>query len=164
MPSAQVTAVDRLADFKSALQTFADRGKDAMSSNTMEIRRAQDWLTAQLESWKAEIRQAEQAVVAAKNELARKKMMRISDRPPDTTDQEKALRKAQARLAYAEEKRDNTRKWLRQLPDAVEEYDGVARPFQDMLEYELTRMIALIAAKINALEDYQRIQGAGETP
>ena len=47
MPSAQVTAVDRLAEFKAALQTFADRGKDAMSSNGMEIRRAHDWLEAQ---------------------------------------------------------------------------------------------------------------------
>jgi len=163
MPSAQVTAVARLADFKAALQTFADRGKDAMSSNGMEIRRSQDWLESQLALWKAEIRRAEEAVVAAKNELARKKMMRISDRPPDTTDQEKALRKAQARLAYAEEKRDNAKKWLRQLPDAVEEYDGQARPFQDVLDHDLAKMIAFIEAKIAALEEYQRVHSTGET-
>src|SRR2546430_16943296 len=100
--SADVKSVQRLADFQSALQTFADRGKDAMSSNAMEIRRSLDWLESQLQMWKGEIRRAEDAVVTAKNELARKKMMRISDRPPDTTDQEKALRKAQARLAHAE--------------------------------------------------------------
>jgi DNA repair exonuclease SbcCD ATPase subunit len=163
-PSAHVTSIEGMADFQAALLTFTEKAKDALTSVELELRRLVDWIDDQAKHWQSEIRQAENAVFEAKNELARKKMMRISDRPPDTTDQEKALRKAQARLAYAEEKRDNTRKWLRQLPDAVEEYDGVARPFQDMLEYELTRMIALIAAKINALEDYQRIQGAGETP
>jgi hypothetical protein len=162
MPSAQVTAVDRLADFKAALQTFADRGKDAMSANGMEIRRSRDWLEAQLTFWKTEVRHAEEAVAGAKNELARKKMMRFHDRPPDTTDQEKALRKAQARLAHAEEKRDNAKKWLRQLPDAVEEYDGQARPFQDVLEHDLAKMIAFIDAKMAALEEYQRVHSTGE--
>jgi ribosomal protein S20 len=160
MSSAQVHSVERLADFKAALQTFADKAKDAMSSNAMEIRRAQDWLARQLQLWKSEIRRAEEAVVVAKNELARKKMMRISDRPPDTTDQEKALRKAQARLAHAEAKRDNAKAWLRQLPDAIEEYDGQARPFQDVLDHNLAKMIAFLEQKIAALEEYQRINPA----
>src|ERR1022692_1702897 len=129
--SAQVHSVERLADFKAALQTFAAKAKDAMSSNAMEIRRSQEWVEGQLDLWKAEIRRAEDAVVLAKNELARKKMMRIGDRPPDTTEQEKALRKARARLAHAEEKRDHCKAWLLQLPDAVLEYDGPARPFTD---------------------------------
>src|SRR5580698_3080653 len=154
--SAQVHSLQRLADFQSALQTFADRGKDAMSSNGMEIRRSLDWLNSQLQMWKAEIRHAEELVFVAKNELARKKMMRISDRPPDTTEQEKQLRKAQARLAHAEEKRDNTKAWLRQFPDAVEEYEGHARPFQDSLEHDLAKMVNFLEQKIAALEAYQQ--------
>jgi chromosome segregation ATPase len=163
--SAKVHSVERLADFKAALQTFAAKAKDAMSSNAMEIRRSQDWLEGQLDLWKAEIRRAEDAVVLAKNELARKKMMRIGDRPPDTTEQEKTLRKARARLAHAEEKRDNAKAWLRQLPEAVQEYDGQAHPFQDALEHDLAKMIAFLEHKIAALEEYQRIHpSAGGTP
>jgi chromosome segregation ATPase len=158
---AQVYALERLVDFKIALQIFADKGKGAMTGNAMEIRRAQDWLESQLGRWKSEIRQAEEAVIQARNELARKKMMRISDRPPDTTDEEKALRKAQAWLAHAEEKRDNTKRWIRQLPDAIEEYDGQARPFQDALEHDLARMIALLDQKIAALEEYLRTHSGG---
>jgi hypothetical protein len=161
MPSAQVLALERLAEFKVALQIFADKGKDAMSGNAMEIRRSRDWLETQLGLWNAEIRRAEDAVVQARNELARKKMMRISDRPPDTTDQEKALKRAQARLEYAEEKRDHTRRWIRQFPDNVEEYDGQARPFQDTLEHDLVKMIAFLEQKIAALEEYQRIHSTG---
>ena len=160
MSSAQVHAIERLADFKAALQTFTDKAKDAMSGNQMEIRRAQDWLESQLQGWKSEIRRAEEAVIQAKNELARRKMMRISDRAPDTTHQEKELRKAQARLAHAEEKRDNTKAWLRRLPDDVEEYDGLARPFQDCLDHDLGKMIRFIEEKIAALDAYRQGGGA----
>jgi chromosome segregation ATPase len=156
MSAAHVNALQRLADFQSALQTFADRGKDAMSSNGMEIRRSLEWVGSQLQLWTAEIRRAEEAVFVARSELSRKKMMRISDRPPDTTEQEKQLRKAQARLAHAEEKRDNSKRWLRQLPDAIEEYEGHARPFQDSLEHDLAKMVSFLEQKIAALEAYQQ--------
>ena len=161
MSSAQVHAIQRLVDFESSVKTFIDKAKSAMGSNTMEIRRCQGWLETQLDQWKGEIRRAEEAVFAAKNELARKKMMRISDRPPDTTDQEKILRRARARLEHAEEKRDNTKKWLMRFPDEVEEYDGQARPFQDMLEFEMVKMVLFLQQKIAALEAYQKINPSG---
>jgi chromosome segregation ATPase len=165
MSAAQVHAIERLAEFKAALQTFADRGKDAMAGNSMEIRRSLDWAETQLALWKGEIRRAEDDVIKARNELARKKMMRIGDRQPDTTFEEKTLRKAKARLEHAEEKRDNAKRWLRELPDAIEEYNGHAGPFQDALDHDLARMIAFLEQKIAALEEYQRIQGApGGTP
>jgi chromosome segregation ATPase len=158
--SAQVHAIERLVEFKAALQTFRDKAKSAIQSNAIEIRRSQDWLEHQLASWKSEVRRAEEAVVLAKNELARRKMMRISDRPPDTTDQEKALRKAQARLAHAEEKRDHCKAWLIRLPDAIEDYDGQARPFDDALQYDLDRMISFLDRKIAALEGYRGVAGS----
>jgi chromosome segregation ATPase len=161
MSTAQVHAVERLAEFKAALQIFTDKAKDSMSGNQMQIRRSLDWLDSQLQLWKTEIRKAEEAVFQAKQELARRKMMRISDRPPDTTAQEKELRKAQARLAYAEEKRDNTKAWLRQFPGDVEDYDGRARPFQDTLEMDLVKMILFLEQKIAALEAYRQINPTG---
>jgi hypothetical protein len=163
MSAAQVHAIERLADFKSALICFAERARDAMSGNAMEIRRSGDWLEGQLGLWKAEQRRAEEVVVKARNELSRKKMMRIGDRPPDTTEEEKALRKAQARLAFIEERRESTVSWIRQLPDAVEEYDGQARPFQDLIECEVARMIAFLEQKIAALQEYRRVEATGET-
>ena len=159
MSTAHVNSLARLADFQAALQTFADRGKDAVSSNAMEIRRCLDWVESQLSMWKTEIRIAEEAVFVAKSELARRKMVKMGDRPPDTTFQEKELRKAQMRLAHAEEKRDNTKAWLRQFPDAVEEYEGQARPFQDVLEHDLVKMVSFLEQKIAALEAYQNPAG-----
>jgi chromosome segregation ATPase len=156
MPSAQVHALQRLAEFKAAVQTFTDKAKDAMSTNAMEIRRSQDWLEGQLAHWKAEIRRAEEEVFVARNELTRRKMMRIGENRVDTTEQEKLLRRALAKLAALEEKRDNTKRWIRQWPDAIEEYDGQARPFQDMLEHDMAKMLNFLEQKLAALEAYQR--------
>jgi hypothetical protein len=165
MSDAKVHAVERLADFEAAVRMFADKAKGAMSANQMEIRRAFDFLESQLAMWKAEIRKAEEDVLQAKNELARRRMIKYLDRPPDTTEQEKQLRRAQAKLAYAEEKRDNTKRWLRILPDAVEEYDGQARPFNDMLEYDVAKMAWFLEQKIAALDAYKQISSnTGGTP
>jgi chromosome segregation ATPase len=160
MSTAQVHALQQLSDFQAALQGFRDKAKDAVGSNTMEIRRCLNWLESQLEAWKGEIRRAEEAVFVAKCELTRRRMMRIGDRPADTTEQEKALRKAQHRLAHAEEKRDNTKAWLLQFPDAVEEYEGQAKPFQDLLEFDMAKMLFFLDQKRAALEAYRSINPA----
>ena len=39
MSSAQVHAIQRLVDFEASVKTFIDKAKNAMGSNTMEIRR-----------------------------------------------------------------------------------------------------------------------------
>jgi hypothetical protein len=165
MSSAHVNSIQRLADFQAALNTFRDKAKSAVGSNAMELRRSQEWLESQLAFWKTEIRRAEEAVFVAKQELTRRKMMRISDRPPDTTEQEKTLRKAQARLAHAEDRRDSTKKWLIQLPDAVDEYNGYAKPFEDFVQIEMAKMLRVLEEKIAALHAYQRLQaGTGGSP
>ena len=137
------------------LRTFADKAKDAMSATRWKSAGRMIGSNRSCSLWKTEIRRAEDAVIQAKTELARRRIIKFNDRPPDTTEQEKALRKAQARLAHAEEKRDNTKRWLRQLPDAIEEYDGQARPFSDMLEHDLVKMSLFLEQKIAALEAYQ---------
>src|SRR6266702_3390991 len=90
-------------------------------------------------------------------ELERKKMMKIGDRKPDTTDQEKALRRAQAWLEHAEEKLAHTRHWQRAFPDAMLDYQGPARQLQFMLEAQVPQMSAYLHQKIEALEKYQQL-------
>ncbi len=162
--SAKVHSLDRLEEFKAAVRTFIDKAKSAMSANTLSIRREHDWLQQQILTWKAEIIRAEDDVFHAKRELARRRMMRVGDRPIDTTEQEKDLRRAQRRLAFAEEKRDHCKTWLLRLPDAVDEYDGKARPFQDALETDMVKAVVFLEHKLAALEEYQRVASPGGKP
>src|SRR2546426_9779131 len=139
MPAANVTALQALVELKLALCNFAAQAKEALSSLAMEIRRALDWLDDQHKHWQAAVKEAEDEVFQAKQELARKKMMRIGDRPPDATEQEQALKKAQFRSQHAEEKLEATRRWLRQLPEAILDYEAPTRQFQAILEADFPK-------------------------
>ena len=152
--SAQVYSLEKLLDFQAALATYAHQAKEALSSMELEIRRTQEWIEERLQFWHAEVRRAEEEVFKAKQELARRRMMRIGERHADTTEQEIALAKAQQRLAYAEEKRDACRRWLRDLPDAINEYQGFAGNYQSILESDVPRMNAFLDRKMDLLEAY----------
>src|SRR5438093_12667835 len=104
MSAAQVHSLEKLLDFQSALATYCHHAKEALTSIEMEIRRAQEWLEERLASWHAEVRRLEEDVFKAKQELARRRLIRVGDRPADTTEQEINLAKAQARLEHAEQK------------------------------------------------------------
>jgi hypothetical protein len=154
MSTAHVDSVQRLGDFQAALATFADRGMDALTSVSLELRRVQDWLEEQLRLWTIEVRHAEEAVFRAKSELAMRQMLSVNGRPNDCSELEKELRRATARLDHAEDKARNTKHWLRALPDAVAEYDRQSRPFQDLLEHDCVKMAAFVDRKIDQLEKY----------
>src|SRR5207237_215635 len=93
-------------------------------------------------------------------ELAGRKLMRIADRPADTTEQEIALARAMARLRHAEEKRAACRRWLRDLPDAIAEYQGRAVTYQTILESDVPRMSAFLDRKMDLLEAYAQVSRA----
>jgi hypothetical protein len=152
--SAQVGSLEKLLDFQAAVATFTHHAKEALSSMEVEIRRTLQWLEQQLQLWHAEVRRAEEEVFKAKQELARRRLMRVGDRPADTTEQEIALAKAQQRLAYAEEKEAACRRWLRQLPEAIDEYKGFAINYQSVLESDVPRMHAFLDRKMDLLEAY----------
>jgi multidrug resistance efflux pump len=157
MSSAQVHSLEKLLDFQAALATYAHQAKEALCSLDMEIRRTQDWLEGQLKLWQAEVRRAEEEVFQAKQELARRRLMRIGDRKADTTEQEIALAKAQQRLAYAEDKQRACQRWLRELPEAINEYQGYSVNYLGILEGDLPRMDAFLDRKMDVLEAYAQV-------
>jgi DNA repair exonuclease SbcCD ATPase subunit len=164
MSSAQVHSLERLLDFQASLATYCHQAKEALTSIEMELRRTQQWLEERMQSWQAEVRRLEEEVFKAKQELARRRLVRIGDRPADTTEQEITLAKAQARLHHAEEKRAACRRWLRELPDAIAEYDGHAVNCQTLLESDVPRMLAFLDRKMDLLEAYAQIAASDAPP
>lgn len=154
-PSARVTSLEALIDFRAALATFAADAREALGAVDMETRRTLDWLEDQLKHWEAAVRRGEDRVFQAKSELVRRRMMRIGDRPPDCTEQEEALELAREALAHAEEQAEKTERWLRRLlPEALLDYRGPAGQMAGTIEGELPRALALLERKIEALEAY----------
>jgi hypothetical protein len=159
-PSAHVTSVAALADFRAALATFAHEAKDALGAVETEIRRTADWLDDQLQHWQAEVRRREDDVFQGKQELARRRMMKVGGRSPDCTEQEEALQLARDRLEHAEDQRSKTRVWIRELPLAITDYEGRARQLMSLLEGNVPRACALLDRKADALEAYVGLREA----
>ena len=150
--SARVTSLDALKTFRAALCEFRADAKDALGAAELEIRHVLDWLQQQLKHWRAEVRRCEEDVVRAKAELVQRKYSKADRR--GYTEPELALKKATARLEEAQQKVERTRHWIRALPQEVTEYEGPARQLAGMLDAELTRAIALLGQRIEALEAY----------
>jgi hypothetical protein len=154
MGAAHVTETQALIEFRAKLCTFGDEARQALGIIEHEIRRTLALLDERHRHWQAAVRQAEDELIQVKLEYNRRRNERIGDRRPDTSQQEKALRAAEARLEYAQEKLAAARRWQRDLPREVLDYEGPARQLAGALDAELPRMLAFMENKIAALETY----------
>jgi DNA repair exonuclease SbcCD ATPase subunit len=160
--SVRVFNVSALADLREALVRFKDDAQAALSSVELELHRAVEWLDERQKHWRREIRKCEDAVHNAKMELSHKKVFPIFDRTPDTSQEEKTLKRAKERLREAEEKSQLCQRWEPQLRRAIGEYETHGRGLGGMLEMDLPRMLALLQRKIDALEAYQAVAAGGD--
>ncbi len=161
-PSAHVTETEALLEFRALLCTFAHEAKQALGIIDHEIQRTHSFLDEKMREWHAAVRQADDEVIQAKIELNQRKIQRIGDRKPDITFQEKQLRRAQAKLEHAEERLAATKRWQRDLPHELANYEGPARQLQNALEGDVPRMIAYMERKIAALEAYLNREAPGK--
>jgi hypothetical protein len=159
-PPARVTSLDLLRDFRAALAAFKADGQDGLTAIALDVRRAFDWLDDRRQFWISAVRQCHDDVVHAKADLARKKVFIPGERKPDTTQEEKALRRAIARLAHAEEQVEKCRRWGPVLQRAADEYEGPARQLAGMLEAEVPKALGLMERLVMSLEDYVAVTPA----
>jgi hypothetical protein len=152
--SARVTNIETVDKFRSSLCEFGEDVMDTLCAVDMHIRRTFDWLAERAKFWQHEIRKRQEDVVRAKIELQSRKNMCKDGRGPGTTDQEKALRKAQARLKEAEDKLINCKRWLPLLQHATKEYYGPARSLANVLDTTLVQALARLEQKFAALQAY----------
>jgi hypothetical protein len=153
-PPARVTSLDLLRDFRAALATFKAEGQDALTANALDVRRAFDWLMERRQSWVKAVRDCQDEVTQAKADLFRKQKLHPGDRPPDCTQEIKALKRSEARLEHAEEQVEKCRRWEPVLHRATDEYEGPARQLGAMLEVDLPKALNLMDRLLAALEEY----------
>ena len=116
-PQADVRSIDAVRDWHAALANYADSLAEALAGVELELRRGDEWLDEQQALWKQAVRDCEEEVVRAKAELSQRKFKTWDGRDPDCTVQERALRRAKARLEHAEEQVEKVRQWKGRLPE-----------------------------------------------
>ena len=163
-PPARVTSIDLLRDWLAALATFRADAQDALTTAALEVRRTFDWLEDRKKTWSKAVRERYDEVTQAKSALSRKQWVLPGDRQPDITEEIKALRLAQRRLAEAEDKVACTRRWAPALARAVEEFEGPIRKLADLLEGDLPKAGGLLERLIADLEAYVALNSAAVKP
>ncbi len=160
--SARVTSVQPITDFKAALLGFCQEAKEVLASIDMEIRRMSDWVERdRLSFWQRETRNRQEELSQAKADLFRKQITRISGQNPDFLEERDALRKATYRLEEAEEKVQLCRRWGgRQLPRAVDEYQGPGRQLGAMVEGNPPGIAILLDRVLRSLEAYLELEAS----
>ena len=160
---ADVRSIPALREWLAALQVYRTEAQESLFGTSQELRRAQDWVEEQLQLWKRAGRDCEEAIVQAKAELVARRFPGHDGRMPDTTLQERNLRRAQAKLEHAEERTRKCQAWASKLPKLIEEtYSGKAHRLGLFLTDDLEKAGSELARQIESLERYSEETGGGE--
>jgi len=155
--SAQVSSIDALRQFRAKLCEFGVNALESLAAVEMEIRHVETWLTQQGKNWQLQIRDRTEDVSRAKAALIRHKWGSKDGKGVGTTEVELEVKKAKHRLEEAEAKVEVTRRWQRELPKSVHEYEGPARQLTGYLEADLKQVLAMLDRMTAALEAYTAI-------
>src|SRR5262249_22554423 len=93
-------------------------------------------------------------VARAKAALVRHKWGSKDGKGVGTTEVELDVKKAKHRLEEAEAKLEVTRRWQRELPKSVHEYQGPAHQLTGFLEADLKQILAMLDRMATSLEAY----------
>lgn len=160
---AKVRSIDTLREFRVAMSNFGCAASQAMAAVEVEIRRTLDWLQHdQVKFWQQEVRRREDAVGEARQDLSRCLIATTAGGTrASCTDQKVALEKAKKRLDQAREKVEVVKRWGQIIEQEVGDYRGPAQQLATMIDGDLPRAMALLARKIQALEEYANLMSEG---
>jgi hypothetical protein len=158
-PGAGVTSLDALSEWYAALVEFRAEAQNSLSSLVLSLQRAADWLDQQQQYWRRQIRVLEEEASQAKAELMNRQFTDFLGEKLDCSVQEENLRIAKARLEFAEDRLEATRRWSKRLPQEMRDvYDSPTRHLGFFLDGELPRALAQLARQLTALEQYANLR------
>jgi uncharacterized protein YhdP len=158
-PGADVRSLPALAAWLTAMTDYRDACADAVAGINQEVRRGYEWIDEQTSRWQRAVRECEEEVTQAKAELAARKFPGWDGKMPDTTLQERNLRRAKARLEHAEDKVSACKKWAATLPKMVDEvYSGSGHRLSTLLDVDVARGLAVLARRLDALQRYAELK------
>ena len=155
MPGADVREIEAVRDWLAALASFREAAQNSVVGTDQEIRRGYDWIEDQLKRWQKSLKDDDEAVHMAKMELSGRQIPNQDGKYPDTTLQERNLRRAIARRDHGMDKIEACKRWQSRLPKSIDEsYTGPARRLQGLLDAELPQACIDLDRRIAALEAY----------
>src|SRR5665213_4637479 len=153
---AKIQDVEALKEFRLALITFAEKATNAVGEADSEVQRVTSWVeNEQTTYWSSEQRKRQAAVVKAKEDLRFKQLFKSpSGGKQSTVDEEKTLANCLRRLAEADQKIANVKKWIRQLHKEAHMYKGSVQRLATTVSVDVPNAAAKILRMLTQVEAY----------
>ncbi len=161
-PSANVRSIELLKRLEAVLARFIADVEGILSSADMDIRRVLEQLDDRLVYWKRMVDKRNEELHQAKAALSFARSINKGS-SVGCVEQEMEVAKAKKRLIEAEEKVTLVKRWQRQLPEYIKEYEAPARALSGFTEGELRQAIAQLQSRIASLEAYLQLSSGGES-
>jgi hypothetical protein len=155
---AKVHSSEAIEAIRMALMSFAAQVGDALTELSAEMRRMQEWLEHDRpRHWKMQIRRAGDMAHEAQQALHRCLMFPIASERPSCYEERTALKQAQARLAYCQDKEDKVRHWQQTMRHEMFEYEGRISQLVRLVEVEVPQAIGVLNKILRNLEEYHAV-------
>jgi hypothetical protein len=156
---AKVHSSEAIEAVRMALMSFSEHVGDALTELSAEMRRMQEWLEHDRpRHWKGQIRRAVDMAHEAQQALHRCLMFPVANERPSCTEERTALKKAQARLAYCQEKAERVRHWQQTMRHEMFEYEGRISQLVRLVEVEVPQAIGVLNKILRNLEEYHAVK------
>ena len=156
---AKVHSTEAIEAVRMALVLFVEQVNDALIELSGEMRRVLDWVEHDRPRyWKMQMRHGIDMVHEAQQALHRCLMFPIANERPSCTEERTALKQAQARLAYCEQKADRVRQWQKTMRHELFEYEGRMSQLVRMVEVDVPEAIGVLNRIVQNLEEYQALR------
>jgi hypothetical protein len=156
---AQVTSVEALEAFRSALVIYLSKARPALEEIANEVVRARQWLqNDQRRLWENEMKARTKKLERARAELF---SVSLSKLQTVSSAQQLLVHRAEAAFDEAQKKIVLLRKWDRELDNRSEPLVKLVDQFQSFVTSEMPRAIAYLTQVIQSLEAYADVKMGG---
>lgn len=153
--SANITRLDVLREFRSALIKFGDEANACLEAMQSESLKGLQWLEHDRPAyWQAQLKRAFELVAQSRTALSTCQLQKVAGRTPACIEQKVAHRRARERQQYCEQQLKVVRKWNIAASHEVDEYRGRVTALRRCVDGDIPHMIGLLDRSIAALESY----------
>lgn len=156
---AQVTSVEAVESFRSALIIYLSKARPALEEMSNEVMRSKQWLqNDQRRKWEGEMKARGKKLERAKAEMFSVSMSKFQE---VGAAQQLALHRAKEAHEEAQKKIALLKKWDHELDNRAEPLIKQVDQFLSFVSTELPRAIAYLTQAIKALEAYAEVRMGG---
>jgi hypothetical protein len=160
--AARVDSTDAIKEFRIYLAKFQEKASVALGDADSDVNRMTRWLEGEaMNHWTSTIRKRQEELVKAEEAFRFKRLYKdASGSMPSAVEEQKAVQVAKQRLAEAQGKLTNVKRWSRELQKQAAFYRGGVSRFAIQVAQGVPAAIAQLGSTLDHLDQYLDLAAA----